>query len=334
MRKRVVAAAAVLLVAGALTVPAPGAVAAKRGPEQRYLVLYKRGVSEAAAREAIRESGGRVVGENDAIGLATVTTSNRSFVQEVAGQETLVGAARNARIGRVSPMQRAPKEDIERLPRIRARTAGQEGGFSTAAGGPEPLAYRQWDMRMINATARGSYAVQRGTQRVLVGVMDTGIAGGHPDIRRNFSARLSRNFTRDIPLVDGACADDPDNSCKDPANVDENGHGTHVAGTIASPINDFGMAGVAPNVRLVNIRAGQDSGYFFLRPTVNAFTYAADTGIDVINMSFYIDPWLYNCRNNPADSPAAQQEQRTIIRATQRAVDYASARCHVDRIGG
>ena len=40
-------------------------------------------------------------------------------------------------------------------------------------------------------------------------------------------------------------------------------------------------------------------------------------------MSFFIDPWLYNCRNNPADSPDGAAEQRTIIEATQRALDYA-----------
>ena len=40
-------------------------------------------------------------------------------------------------------------------------------------------------------------------------------------------------------------------------------------------------------------------------------------------MSFYIDPWLYNCTANPADSPAEQREQRTVIEATQRAIDYA-----------
>ena len=38
---------------------------------------------------------------------------------------------------------------------------------------------------------------------------------------------------------------------------------------------------------------------------MNALTYGADIGLDVINMSFYIDPWLYNCTNNPADSPEA-----------------------------
>jgi subtilisin family serine protease len=40
-------------------------------------------------------------------------------------------------------------------------------------------------------------------------------------------------------------------------------------------------------------------------------------------MSFFIDPWLYNCPANPADSPEEQAQQRTIIEATQRAVRFA-----------
>ena len=82
-------------------------------------------------------------------------------------------------------------------------------------------------------------------------------------------------------------------------------------------------AGVAPNVTLVNLRAGQDLGFFFLQATVDALTYAGDNGIDVVNMSYFIDPWLYNCAANQADSPAAQLEQRTIVAATNRALDYA-----------
>jgi subtilisin family serine protease len=86
------------------------------------------------------------------------------------------------------------------------------------------------------------------------------------------------------------------------------------------------MAGVAPRVDIVNLRAGQDSGYFFIQPVVDALTYAGDHGIDVVNMSFYIDPWLYNCTANPADTPQQQEEQRTIIEATQRALAYARDR--------
>jgi subtilisin family serine protease len=179
---------------------------------------------------------------------------------------------------------------------------------------------------MVNATPSGSYKVDQGSHQVLVGIMDTGIDGSHPDLAANFNRKLSRNFTTDIPLIDGPCADEPDQSCNDPADVDEDGHGTHVAGIVGATINGLGVAGVAPRVSLVNIRAGQDSGFFFLDATVNAMVYAAQVGIDVVNMSFFTDPWLFNCANNPADTPAEQIEQRTVIAATQLAVDFARKR--------
>ena len=216
--------------------------------------------------------------------------------------------------------QRRSGEQLTAAERASVRGLKARAAAPVAA---EPLAGRQWDMAMIDATTAGSYAIEPGNRGVLVGVLDTGIDGFHPDIAPNFDAALSRNFTVDVPLVDGDCAAEADGSCNDPANVDENGHGTHVAGTIASPLNGLGMAGVAPNVRLVNLRAGQDSGYFFLQPSVDALTFAADNGVDVVNMSYFIDPWLYNCSGNPADSATQQLEQRTIIEATTRALQYA-----------
>src|SRR3954471_12460800 len=131
--------------------------------------------------------------------------------------------------------------------------------------------------------------------------IDTGVDGSHPDIAPNFDRALSRNFTVDnpVPGIDAGPGEHP--SCGDPADGDDDGHGTHVAGTIGGALNGIGVAGVAPRVDLVNIRAGQDSGFFLLQPTVDALTYAGDHGIDVVNMSFFIDPWLYNCTANPAD---------------------------------
>ncbi|HUR04566.1 MAG TPA: S8 family serine peptidase, partial [Nonomuraea sp.] len=115
-------------------------------------------------------------------------------------------------------------------------------------------------------------------------------------------------------------------SCKDPVDEDDEGHGTHVASTIGSPLNHIGIAGVAPGVQLVNIRAGQDSGFFFLKPSLDALTYAADIGVDVVNMSYYVDPWLFNCPRNKADSKKQQLQQRAIITGMQRALDYARSK--------
>jgi subtilisin family serine protease len=294
------------------------------GEATTYVVLAQDASSVDAAIAAVQASGGRVERVNRAIGLVTATSADADFSAAVAHDADVAGVARETVIGR------APNDAVQRREAVEKEGRGATGnsGVSEVAKAKrtEPLASMQWDMRMMGATADGSYRKQPGRSDVLVGVIDTGIDGSHPDIAPNFNRDLSRNFTVDIPLIDGACASDPDGSCNDPADVDEDGHGTHVAGTIGSPINGIGIAGVAPGITLVNLRAGQDSGYFFLGPTVDALTYAGDHGVDVVNMSFFIDPWLYNCRNNPADSPAEQAEQATIIDAAQRALDYARAR--------
>jgi subtilisin family serine protease len=299
-----------------------GTAAAAAAPRD-YVVLYDRDGSQSEVRSAIRAAGGRVVRLNTAVGLVTARAAGARFAARVSRAEIVDGVARNRTIGRApADRRKLDPADLDR------------GGGAFYAGGPpaplnpmaEPFSTVQWNMGMIDADLSGSYRYQQGTHDVLVGVIDTGIQGDHPDIAANFIRPLSRNFTIDDPLVDGPCAEDPDGSCEDPPDVDESGHGTHVAGTIGAPLNQFGIGGVAPRVGLVNLRAGQDSGFFFLQPTVDALTFAADHGIDVVNMSYFVDPWLYNCAANPADSPAEQAQQRTIIAATQRALRYAYGR--------
>jgi subtilisin family serine protease len=307
------------------------ATTASQGTSQ-YVVLYKLSATKTAAHAAITAAGGTIVRENTRVGLATVRSSNSDFIATVTSKVAIKGAAHSLRIGHV-PKAFRQRGHVDKFAFEKGDFSGESAGTASSsvatAVGAEPLAGLQWDMEMINATADTSHAVQPGDPGVLVGIIDTGIDGSHPDIAPNFNSDLSRNFTTDIPFdslgneIDGPCADEPDASCSDPADVDEAGHGTHVAGTIAAAVNGLGIAGVAPNVTLVNLRAGQDSGFFFLQPSVDALTYAGDHGIDVVNMSYYVDPWLFNCKGNPADTPEQQLEQRTIIEAMQRALKYA-----------
>lgn len=315
------AAAAAVLGAAALGVTSlPFANAAETPPApggaSSYVVVAKDAASLAAAKTAVTSAGGTVTGEDSELGILTATAAATDFATKADASTAVYGVARNRKIGS------APKTDPAEKDARAAARRGRPGPHKPVPKA-EPLADLQWDMAMINATPTGSYARQQGSKAVRVGIIDTGVDGTHPDIKPNFSTSLSRNFVTDIPDLDGPC-ETP--SCVDPVDEDDDGHGTHVAGTIGSPINGIGIAGVAPKVTLVNIRAGQDAGYFFLEPTIKALRYAGDAGIDVVNMSFYIDPWLYNCAANPADSPAEQAEQRTIIEATQRALGYANRR--------
>lgn len=305
----------------ALLASAPAATAEGSGV---YVVVYQQQSSVAAARQAVRDAGGTIVSENTDVGVATVRSGDPQFVAKADRQAALYGAADNRPIGRAPEERGKPSwRDVE-----------SEQGAPSFPGGPaparpvsgDPLSGLQWDMQLIGATPAGSYARQQGNHGVRVGIMDTGVDGTHPDIAPNFDRALSRNFTVDNsqPGIDDGPCEHP--SCVDPVDEDDDGHGTHVAGTIGAALNGLGMAGVAPQVDLVNIRAGQDTGFFLIQPTVDALTYAGTAGIDVVNMSFFIDPWMFNCAGNPSDSPEEQAQQRAIIVATQRAVDFAHER--------
>lgn len=302
-----------------MSIPAPAITG-------EYVVLYAAGVPIAEARAAIEAAGGTVIHENSAVGVATARTTRQDgfFLRMLRRSSALSGAMPNLPLGRVPGtalgMSAAANVAREVEPGMQPAAPPDNGGPSS---GSDPLATLQWDMRAIGATAEGAHAVQAGDHRVLVGVIDTGVDGQHPDIAPNFDLALSRNFVTDNLALDGACTYP---SCIDPPDEDDNGHGTHVAGIIAAARNDLGITGVAPNVTIVNLRAGQDSGKFLLQPTVDALTYAGDIGINVVNMSYYIDPWLYNCPANETDNEEARQAQRTTIEATQRALDYARAR--------
>ncbi|WP_433205745.1 S8 family serine peptidase [Dactylosporangium sp. CS-047395] len=282
-----------------------------------YTVVANDNVSAADAAAAISRAGGKVTGSNEAVGMYTVVAPQAGFVEKASAQSGLVGATHKTAIGKAPKKEQAG--DVEREAQQAAKEARKHGGGGKpATAGMDPLDDKLWGLQTVRSDK--ARKVNAGDKRVTVGILDTGVDASNPDIAPNFNWALSKNFAKDMPDIDGPCEVA---SCLDPVGTDDGGHGTHVAGTIGAAANGLGVSGVAPNVSLVELKGGQDSGYFFLEPTVNALVHAANNGIDVVNMSFYVDPWLFNCVANPADSPAAQAEQRTTIKAMFRALTYA-----------
>jgi subtilisin family serine protease len=188
----------------------------------------------------------------------------------------------------------------------------------TSASSPDPLSPCQWDMRAINATTGGSYAVNRG-RGARVGVIDTGVDLTHGDIMPNVDVAASCVFIyADTPTSDPAEQVTRGDCSNKAALQDLAGHGTHTAGTIAAPINGIGTAGVAPEATVVVLKAGTAQGYFFTQSVVDALMYAGNQHLDVVSMSFFADPWLFNCRND--------KEQKAIIAAISKAARYAEQR--------
>src|SRR5207245_5864685 len=91
---------------------------------------------------------------------------------------------------------------------------------------------------------------------------------------------------------------------------------THTAGTIAAGANRLGVVGVAPNLRIAGIKAGVDVGWFFFpEAVICAFMWAGTHHMNVTNNSYFADPFLFNCKNDPI--------QRAIWKAEQRAIRFA-----------
>jgi subtilisin family serine protease len=181
--------------------------------------------------------------------------------------------------------------------------------------GEDPLEPAQWDMQLIRTQAAHAYATGRGVD---VGVLDSGIDGNHLDFRdnglptgdSNVDCVRGADFTFDGPGVGNPLA------C-----VDNNFHGTHVAGTIGARRNGIGVVGVAPNATLVPIKVCDGDGHCYVSDTVEGITYAGDLGLDVVNMSFFVDDDAFQestefkCQSNDT--------QRAYRMAVERALAYA-----------
>ena len=178
----------------------------------------------------------------------------------------------------------------------------------------EPLGPCQWDMALIHAgTESFTHATGRG---VTVGVIDSGVQLDHPDIAANLNLDLSCSFIfDDTPTANPAEIANGD--CTNKAAVNDlSGHGTHVASTIAAPVNGVGIAGVAPEATLVALKACTEAGYCFADSVAAALRYAGDQGIDVVNLSLFADPYLYYCKNDAT--------QRAILQEVASAARYAT----------
>jgi lantibiotic leader peptide-processing serine protease len=186
-----------------------------------------------------------------------------------------------------------------------------------AAPSTEPLATCQWDMLQIHASTDGSYKVATG-EGVRVGIIDGGVDITHPDVAPNLDLGLSCSFIfSTTPTADPSEVANGD--CTNKAAVQDLGsHGTHVASTIGAPVNGIGIAGVAPEVTLVALKACTIAGFCFADSVAAALRYAGDVGLDVVNLSLFADPFLYYCGNDA--------EQRALYTSMRDAAKYAQQR--------
>ncbi|MCC3374981.1 S8 family peptidase [Cohnella sp. REN36] len=121
-----------------------------------------------------------------------------------------------------------------------------------------------WGVRRI----RAPLAWNRTTgQRVKIGVIDTGVDFQHPDLRHALERGINLLQRTMLPH-------------------DDNGHGTHIAGSIAAANPIRGMIGVAPRSSIYPVKAFDHNGTAFVSDIILGIEWCVRNRIDIVNMSF------------------------------------------------
>jgi thermitase len=204
-------------------------------------------------------------------------------------QATSTQVARTTRLPGVQVLKvdaaTTPEEAIRALERdpdvIYAERNAEMRAFATTPN--DPRFGELWGLRNLGQSIEGligtpdadidaelAWDLTVGSESVIVGVVDSGVAYDHPDLAQNTLTALGRDFV------------DDDN---DPRDL--NDHGTHVAGTVAAVGNNsLGVAGVTWNSKILPVRALDGAGLGFTNDLADALDYAADNGARVVNGSF------------------------------------------------
>src|SRR6266540_5630995 len=258
------------------------------GVTQTYIVLYKKNATPSDAASTVSKAGGTLVYSYKQIGVLIASSDNALFTANLLKDSRVQGAVATTRFA--TQLEGNISDDSANAPAV-----------NTPATDSDSLSGLQWDMVQIHTPE--AHAITGGSPSVLVGDIDTGLDYTHPDLAANVDSANSVNCVSGVPVAGAVAA------------MDDNGHGTHTAGTIAAASNGIGIVGVAPNVKIAGIKAGNAAGFFFPEAVVCAFMWAGSHHIDVTNNSYFADPWLFNCKNDPG--------QRAIWTAERRAIRYA-----------
>lgn len=268
-----------------LGLPATPVQAATTDSVDTYLLVYKAGASSHDAPALVSGAGGSIVYNYDQIGVAIAKSNHTDFTSKVLA---------DSRVDAVAPTRMGATQ-------LKDGEPDANGSDSTPPITPAPgdnLSGLQWDMRQIHAFEAQS--ITSGSRSVTVGDIDTGADFTHPDLSPNL------DFSKSVSCIGGTPNPSPS------AWKDDNGHGTHTAGTIAAARNGIGVVGVAPNVRLAAIKAGDANGFFFPEAVVCAFMWAGTHHINVTNNSYFADPFYWNCPSDPPEAAILKAESRAI----------------------
>jgi subtilisin family serine protease len=243
------------------------------GETVQKIVACKPGVGTDACRKLAQSVGCEVVRELPSINAIVVkipafradgaeTTLMRTFQVDLVETDKVVNWLKAVTVA--PPVPAAPFAFSEAAKDILKKIGSLK---PVAAADPE----QPWGIRRVNAEA--SWTSPRGQgQGAAIAIIDTGISRTHPDL-----AGL---------VLGGFNALDPK---KPDAWDDDQGHGSHVAGTIAAKRDGVGVVGVAPMAKLYAVKVLDADGNGGFSSVIAGIEWAAKKGIKVANMSLGAD---------------------------------------------
>ncbi len=187
----------------------------------------------------------------------------------------------------------------------------------------DSLIQNQWGLEKIKAF--DAWDITEGSDSVLLAIIDTGIDYLHPDLHNKIKLNPGEmgtdanghdkrsngidddnngfiddyqgwDFTDRVGFPFDSSGGDYLNWDNNP--MDEYGHGTFIAGIAAAETNNFtGIAGTAPDIKILNLRSFDPGGYGEEDDVAAAILYAVQMGARVINMSFGDNSFSYVLRD-------------------------------------
>ena len=255
-------------------------------------------------------AGGAALASYPEIGTFFAQSATPSFAPDLAAALRQAGISIHS-IGptRVAPVLYYERVELPTDKKDEAPQPGAAGGLNamrdeTASAAPAEANEEIFNWGAVAMHAREAEAVNVKRAPVTVAVVDSGVEDTHPDLEGRVDTSRSVKCS-----VNGVATQDFYGW------RDEFYHGTHVAGIIAANHNDIGIDGIAPESTIVAIQATNDNRLIYPEYVTCAFMWAASHGVDVVNNSYSMDPWVYWSPTDP--------EQAAGLEAATRSIKYA-----------
>ncbi len=272
----------------------------------RRLIALKDGRPAAAVIARIRALGGTVSRSHEGAGLVVASGLTDAAAASLATHADVSDVLKDRMVQWIAPK-------AMRTGSVKSSAAGaiaaKLGRAPDDQSGAEFFPRFQWNMRQIRAS--NVWLLKDGHGKgTTVCDLDTGIDPTHLDLSGKVDVNISTSMVVTEPDI-----------------VDYNGHGTFVSSQITT--NGLGMASVAPQATLCQVKVLDATGSGLLSDAIAGVIYAADAKVDVVNMSF----GAYFTLRDPDFRQIVQDFQRAVNYAHRKGVTLVAAAGNGDDLG-